>query len=124
MVARSARILAVDDEPALLSMLQQYLSRVGYEVITAAGAERALRLFREQSGRFDLVLADITMPSMSGEELAAEILGADIRTPVILCSGYARAPLSIAPEHEAQVRFLQKPFLPRTLLQTVQELLG
>jgi len=92
--------------------------------MTTASAERALRLFREQPGRFDLVLADITMPGMSGEELAVEVLRVDPRVSVILCSGYAYSPLSIAPEHEAQVRFLQKPFLPRTLVQIVQELLA
>jgi len=123
-VERTATILAVDDEPALLSMLQQYLSRVGFEVIISASAERALRLFQERPGRFDLVLADITMPGMSGEELAVEVFRADPRVSVILCSGYACSPLSIPPEHAAQVRFLQKPFLPRTLLKTVQELLA
>lgn len=123
-MGRSGAILVVDDEPALLNMFQQYLSRVGYEVVACAGADHALRVFRKKPGAFSLVLADITMPGISGEDLAREVLEADPGISVVLCSGYAYVPLRIALEREPRVRFLQKPFLPRTLLATVREMLA
>lgn len=112
-----ARILLVDDEPTLLALLRRYLERGGHEVALCESAEDALQKFQE-SGPFALILADLTLPGMNGEELIAELRKSQPNLPAILSSGYA---------HETQlagVRFLQKPFLPNALGDLVAELLG
>lgn len=112
-----ARILLVDDEPTLLALLRRYLERSGHEVVLAETAEDALDRF-QSSGPLDLVLADLTLPGMNGEELIGRLRKLAPGLPAILSSGYAHeTPL-------AGVRFLQKPFLPNALGALVAELVG
>ncbi len=112
-----ARILLVDDEPTLLALLRRYLERGGHEVVLSETAEDALESF-QTSGPFDLILADLTLPGMSGEELIGKLRELRPDLPAILSSGYAHE------THLPRVRFLQKPFLPNTLGDLVAELLG
>src|SRR5205814_9262612 len=67
----SARILAVDDTPQNLRLLEAFLSRDGYEVVTAASGDEALRAIAERPP--DLVLLDILMPGMDGYELTRRL---------------------------------------------------
>lgn len=121
---RFGRILAVDDEPALLHLFEQYLSRVGYEVEISSSAQNALESFASDPEKYALVLADVTMPGMSGEELLNDLLRLNPGIRVVLCSGYPFDLHGLPEGVQQQVRFLHKPFLPKTLLQTIEELLG
>lgn len=112
-----ARILLVDDEPTLLALLRRYLERGGHAVALSETAEDALQTFQE-SGPFDLVVADLTLPGMNGEELIVKLRELTPGLPAILSSGYAHE------THLAGARFLQKPFLPNALGDLVTELLG
>ncbi len=86
------RILVVDDEIAVLSMMQQWLKKMGYRVITRADSLDALETFKREPTKYDLILTDYTMPDLQGNELA-EKLG-DIRAdvPVILMTGLNQPP--------------------------------
>lgn len=80
------RILFVDDDPTLSTLGQRFLSRLGYEVEAETSAIKAIERFREE--HFDLVLTDLTMPLVSGLEVARECRALRPETPVILMTGY------------------------------------
>lgn len=90
----SERILLVDDEKALAEMGTQMLKRLGYDVVGIANAKKALEIFRQEPDRFHLVISDLTMPHMTGIQLAEEIKNIKPDVPIILCSGF-RAALTV-----------------------------
>jgi CheY-like chemotaxis protein len=83
------RILFVDDEPLLIELGTRILRSLGYEVTARTSSIEALELFRVRHRDFDLVLTDMTMPNMTGADLAREIMAIRPDTPVILCTGYS-----------------------------------
>jgi PAS domain S-box-containing protein len=87
----SERILLVDDEAALTQMGKQMLENLGYNVVTEASGVEALEHFRSRPDGFHLVISDVTMPRMSGIQLAKEIKHINPDIPIILCSGYSSA---------------------------------
>jgi PAS domain S-box-containing protein len=84
----SGRILFVDDEEGLLESGQGILEHAGYHVTTYTDAQEALNAFRKNPGAFDLVLTDLTMPKMTGLELAEHIHDIRQDLPIILCTGF------------------------------------
>jgi PAS domain S-box-containing protein len=105
----SERVLFVDDEGHLVEVMGQVLSALGYRVTTVRESRNALRLFRENPESFDLVITDMTMPDMTGAELAREILRFRPQMPIILCTGYSEL---ISEEEALRMgirRFLMKP---------------
>jgi CheY-like chemotaxis protein len=80
-------LLVVDDEEALVNMMEQKLTRLGYEVVACYGSIEALRQFRAAPRRFAAVITDQNMPQLSGSDLARQIAQIQPGTPVILCSG-------------------------------------
>ena len=116
------RILWVDDEESLVEMGQDMLSGLGYEVTTATSSKKAAELFRRRPDRFDLVITDMTMPKMTGLQLAAEIKKVRSDMPIILCSGFS----DITPESLAVsgVReFVMKPFRLEKMAMTIRRVL-
>jgi DNA-binding NtrC family response regulator len=111
------RILIVDDEPTLLSLLKRYLERQGYEVETCESAEAALRVFRAAPGNFAAVVSDLTLDGMTGEELIAEMRRLNPSIPALIASGYPYEP------RLKNVGFLQKPFLPQMLTDAIAKTL-
>jgi PAS domain S-box-containing protein len=86
------RILIVDDEVAILSMMQQKLSKMAYRVVTRADSLEALETFRGEPAKYDLVLTDQNMPGMEGTELSEKIGEIRPDIPVILMTGLNEAP--------------------------------
>ena len=106
---KNERILIIDDELPVLSMMQQRLRKMGYRVVTRADSIEALRTFRAEPTQFDLVITDHTMPSMLGAELAEKV--GDLRPdlPVVLMTGLNQPPnLSESPYASRRAVF-QKP---------------
>jgi len=117
------RILFVEDEPAVRKLGTRLLERQGYEVETQANGGDALACFREDPARFDLVITDMTMPCMTGDRLAREILAIRPGMPVILCTGYSR---QISEEEAREIgihAFVMKPITSRELADTVRRVL-
>jgi PAS domain S-box-containing protein len=85
------RILLVDDEPSLASVTKQMLERLGYEVEYRTNGIEALEAFRHQPKEkpFDLVISDMTMPHLTGLELAKELLRSEPTLPIIICTGFS-----------------------------------
>ena len=117
------RLLFIDDEPALVSMVKEFLAGLGYEVVTETSSKAALALFRRHPERFDLVITDMTMPEMTGERLAQELRRMRPDIPIILCTGFSPQ----LNEEKTRARgigaFLMKPFVLRELAETVRSVL-
>lgn len=82
-------ILFVDDEPQVVQLAEQLLSRLGYRVTSLANGIQALEIFKSDIQAFDLVMTDMTMPRFTGKELARELLTIRPELPIILCTGYS-----------------------------------
>ncbi len=104
--------------------MEQYLRRLGYDVVACLSGREAWQLFEAEPSAYSLVLADIAMPEMSGRELVLKLLALNPRTCVLVCTGYPFDVASLPPEVRGQVGFLQKPFAPRMLAAAVEQLLA
>ena len=87
--AGNERILFIDDEPSIVNMARQMLERLGYEVVTQMSSIEALELFRSKPDQFDLIITDMTMPSMTGDKLVKEILNIRPNMPTIISTGFS-----------------------------------
>ena len=86
----TGRVLYIDDEEALVFLATRTLRRMGYEVTGMSEPARALEAFKARVNDFDLVVTDLSMPGMSGFELARQILELRPELPILMTSGYAR----------------------------------
>jgi len=116
---RRERILVVDDDPAILEALEVLLG-AQYEVLTATDGEKALKLI--DGGSVDLIVSDVLMPRLAGEDLVLAARRSGARIPVILISGHAER-LERAKTVGADA-YLYKPFPLRTLEERIQTLLA
>ncbi|MEW5737246.1 MAG: response regulator [Thermodesulfobacteriota bacterium] len=117
------RILVVDDEVMVLKMLSQSLEVLGYQVVQHSDPEEALRFFESPDSMIDLVITDMNMPKVMGDELSRRIVAASPGTPVLLCTGYND---KITPEQAREVGILSivyKPYNTREIAMTIRELL-
>ncbi len=85
----TGRILFVDDEAPIANIGRQMLRRLGYDVEVATGSMEALERFESCPDDFDLVITDMTMPHLRGDELARAVMDVRPDMPVILCTGYS-----------------------------------
>ncbi len=118
------RILIVDDQPALLRMMNVYLTRLGYSVATANTTERALAHVRADPGGTDVAVLDATMPGLSMRDLATIILAVNPKLRVLGASGYPVDMAAVEAAAPGRVSFLCKPFTPEMLETAVRRLLG
>ena len=117
------RILFIDDEKSLVDLGQQILERLGYKVTIRTSSVEALELFIEQPDKFDLIITDMTMPNMTGDELAGELMNIRADIPVILCTGYSER-ISKERAHDLGIKeFILKPIVMRELAKTVRSVL-
>jgi signal transduction histidine kinase len=117
------RLMLVDDEPPVLEMLRQMLEGLGYTVVVRDNSPDALALFASQPGAFDLVLTDMTMPTMTGDRLAREIKAIRPDIPVILCTGYSDKIDDRKVDQSAFSAFLMKPMSRGELAAAVRKAL-
>jgi len=116
-------ILLIDDEPALVEIGKKLLVSLGYKVVTQTNSHAALELFNSQPWAFDLVVSDMTMPGMTGEKLAQEMIEVRPDIPVILCTGYSQQ-ISEQQAYALGIRaFLYKPISIDILARTVRTVL-
>jgi CheY-like chemotaxis protein len=85
------RVLFVDDEASLAKLGQRMLERLGYQAECFTDAVRALAVLRSEPDRYSAMITDLSMPVLSGQELAQTALESAPRLPIILMSGYAPA---------------------------------
>jgi DNA-binding NtrC family response regulator len=119
-----ARILLVEDETALIQLLEKYLTRLGYEVEAYPASKDALRSFENAPQSYDLVIADLGLPDIPGDTLLTRMLEIRPELRVLICSGSPFFLASLPKALERQVAFLQKPFVPKMLAEAVEQLLS
>ncbi|MDW3221744.1 MAG: PAS domain S-box protein [Paracoccaceae bacterium] len=117
----SERILLVDDETEVLATFRRLLTRLGYRVEAFSSPLTALERFRADPKRFDLVISDMVMPGLSGEELVRAVRALHQNIPVIYCSAYK--PRKVTVPGPAPV-MIDKPVQPATLAQQIRILLN
>jgi len=103
------QILVVDDEIPILDMMQQHLRKMGYRVMTRADSMEAMKTFRADSGKFDLVITDHTMPGLQGADLAEEMGAIRPDLPVILMTGLNQPPDLSGSRHAPLRSVFRKP---------------
>ena len=119
----SERILLIDDEKQIIDIEQQILERLGYKVTPKTDSEEALEEFAAQPDRFDLVITDMTMPKMTGDQLARRMMDIKPQIPVILCTGFNEA---ITEEKALAMgidKFVMKPIIKDDLASTIRTVL-
>ncbi|MBF0549758.1 MAG: PAS domain S-box protein [Deltaproteobacteria bacterium] len=122
-VTGSGRILFVDDEELLVDLGQEVLESLGYEVVGKSSSTEALEAFRAQPDRFDLVITDMTMPRLTGSQLAQELMTIRPNIPIILCTGYSEL-IDGKQAKEAGIReFVMKPYAAGNLAKTIYRVL-
>jgi len=117
------RILVVDDEPMILQANDEILKKLGYKVVSLDSPEHALEMFRNDPYGFDLVLTDMTMPKLTGENLAKKMMVIRPEIPIILTTGYSEL---ISPEKARSIGirdFLMKPLTIDALSSSIRKIL-
>jgi two-component system cell cycle sensor histidine kinase/response regulator CckA len=114
----SETVLLVEDDDSIRRIVERMLVRQGYDVLEATDGIDALRISQCHTGVIDLVVTDMVMPNMTGEELAARLLLSRPGVCVLFISGYSERDPSIP-----KSRLLAKPFREQGLLDVVRELL-
>jgi PAS domain S-box-containing protein len=119
----SGRIMVVDDEPAVVRMVEKLLTRLGYDVVGQENSVEALRLFREQPDQFDLVITDHSMPDMTGDVLAKELRRIRPTIPIVICTGYSSDFTHESATSAGIDGYIMKPSMPAELGHVVFDVL-
>ncbi len=117
------RILFIDDEQTLADLGKQMLESLGYDVAVRTSSIEALELFKNKPDGFDLVITDLTMPQMTGDELAQKLMVIRPDIPVILCTGFS-ARMDEKKARALGIRELAyKPLLLRDMAENIRKVL-
>ena len=119
----SERILLVEDDPSVRSLLVEGLRLNGYSVIEARDGEEGLRLCSSGARSIDLLVTDVVMPQMSGREMVRKLSAAGVGTRVLFMSGYTESAILEHGLLEPDTHFIQKPFTPARLSKKIREIL-
>ncbi|MBF0223808.1 MAG: response regulator [Desulfobacterales bacterium] len=114
------RILIVDDEAQIINMLATYFQRKGYKVNACETGTEAYEKFKEKPESFSAVITDVTMPDISGLELAEKIIKINSKVPIIMMTGFSCGEIKFPDTIEA-VFF--KPLSVIALHKKVQEVI-
>ena len=120
-IARRHRVLAVDDDPMVREVIGTYLSEDIYSVELAANGKEALEKFC--AGEFDLVLTDLAMPGMQGDELAREMKKRKPKVPVLLLTGFGERLTAKGGKPDGVDLVMSKPFTMAGLQDTLAKFL-
>jgi PAS domain S-box-containing protein len=117
------RILFVDDEPDIVTVNKDRLQRLGYDVVATTNSLDALKVFRANPDSFDLIIADYTMPHLTGVDLANEIRRMRSDIPIILCSGIHESLASEKSKKAGITEFAMKPLSKKEFSAIIRKVL-
>jgi len=103
-------ILVVEDKEPVRSVLLEILAGLGYEALEASDGEHALEIARTHDGPIHLLLADIVMPGLQGDEVARRLRALRPETKVLFMSGYTKKAIADSLVEESGAAFIPKPF--------------
>ncbi len=116
-------ILIVDDEPALLELVEETLQSFGYQTLLASNGKQALEILAKTPA-VDMVFTDVVMPGMNGYELAEKVIAMHPGLKILLTSGYTELATARNGQAQFNANILSKPYSQRDLAQRVRETLG
>jgi len=119
----SETVLAVDDDPIMLELVEKVLTPLGYKVLSAASGEEALEMVASQEEKIDLLLTDVCFPGIKGQDLAKQLLINCPDVNVLFMSGYLCPSMAHNDSEQRFEGFIQKPFAPNSLLRKMRKLL-
>ncbi len=117
------RILLVDDEESVVRLEKQMLERLGYNVSARSDSLEALETFNSNPDGYDLVISDMTMPNMTGDQLAQELMSIRADIPIIICTGFSERINKEQAEANKVKGFLMKPVVKSEMAQMVRKVL-
>ena len=118
------QILFVDDEKVLVDIGEQMLKKLGYKVDSRTSPYEALEAFKATPSKYDVVITDMTMPKMSGENFSEEILKIRSDIPIIICTGFSNM-MSPEKANATGIKdFLMKPLTMRELSKSIRHVLN
>jgi|GEM_PF-756712 two-component system, cell cycle sensor histidine kinase and response regulator CckA len=113
-------ILFVDDEKGMIDALKPMLEALGYKLTTRTSSIEALEVFRANPKGFDLLITDMSMPNMTGKDLAMEVMSIRRDIPVILCSGFSEQMDDTKTKEIGISAFIMKPIIIREMADTIR----
>jgi CheY-like chemotaxis protein len=116
-------ILFVDDEEPIVRMIQQILNRLGYQVTSYTSSVEALEAFKIKPDAYNLVITDMTMPYMTGVELASRLKEIRSDIPIIMCSGFSETMDEDKAKNMGILAYVMKPFLIDEIVKTIRKVL-
>jgi len=117
-------ILVVDDEQMALVLIKRLLTEAGFQVVTAQSGFECLDIFRKQPHSFQLVLLDLTMPFMDGEETFQRLREIRADIPTLLCTGFIKPDRLERMMSAGILGFLRKPLAPDEIVDHVRRVLA
>lgn len=121
---RSRCILVVDDEGMALVLSKQILMQAGFEVVTAQSGLECLELYQARPGRFDLVLLDLTMPLMDGEETFRRLREIDSKAVVVLNTGFIEEERLATMMDAGLAGFVRRPYQATEVIAQIRSILA
>jgi two-component system cell cycle sensor histidine kinase/response regulator CckA len=122
-IGGSGKILFVDDEQMIADIGEKILKRLGYDVVSRTSPIEALELFKAKPRAFDLVISDQTMPGITGDGLARELMKIDPKIPVILCTGYSQLIDAEKAKEKGIKALVMKPILINEMDEAIRKVL-
>src|SRR5258708_6889851 len=113
-------ILLAEDHDGLRDSAQEMLQSLGYRILAASNGQKAVELFKANSGQIDLIVMDVVMPSLSGPEAYLQISALRPGIRVIFTTGYASAAKLLVSLLEKGAAILQKPYSLTSLSQMIR----
>ncbi|MCK5163679.1 MAG: response regulator [Desulfobacula sp.] len=116
-------ILVVEDDPAILKIIQKILEGLGYTVLTSNAPEKVMDIVKEYTGKIHLLITDVVMPKMNGHDLAKLLQAICPDLKCMFMSGYTANAIVHQGVLDKGVNFIQKPFSRKELAETVRKVL-
>jgi two-component system, cell cycle sensor histidine kinase and response regulator CckA len=124
MVISEKAILAIDDEEMILDLVRDTLAYAGLKVLTANNGEEGIVIYNARRDDIAVVLLDLSMPVMGGEETLRRLLAINPDVRVILSSGYTEEEVAARFQGVRAADFIQKPYQPNVLLRKIRDVIG
>jgi CheY-like chemotaxis protein len=121
--AESARVvLLVEDEPFVREATCHILQSAGFDVLPAADAQEAMRVYENNGRKIDLLMTDMALPGRNGRQLAHDLRNTSAEIPILLTSGYVESECDSEPR-EPRTYFLPKPYSRAELVEMMETIL-
>ena len=115
-------VLLVEDEPFVREATCHILQSAGFDVLPAADAQEAMKVYEHNGRRIDLLMTDMALPGRNGRQLAHDLRNTSAEIPILLTSGYVESECDSEPR-EPRTYFLPKPYSRAELVEMMETIL-